>query len=316
VSLTRRLTRSVALGIAVVGCASQNRNAAAPAPPPPPVSAAPAPTAPVATAPDPEPPKAAGPGACGALGCRLFDTPEAAFAAVLEAQPRVLAVGESHAQKGSEGIASSTVRFKEQFLPALKGRATDLILELMLPNPKCQKEAKAVKKRQEPVTEPQADTNQDEFTTLARSALILKIAPHVLRPSCAELDEVLKAGGGDIAVMLKMIAKLSVSTAKPFIDRNASLADDKFVLLYGGALHNDLEPRGGREEFSFGPELKTMTAGRYVELDLIVPEFIKDNETWRSLPWYAHFDPRKAPEKTTLFNPSPGSYVLIFPRSK
>jgi hypothetical protein len=316
VSLTRRLTRSVALGIALVGCASQNPDAAAPAPSPPPVSAAPAPTAPVATVPDPEPPKAAGPAACGALGCRLFDTPEAAFAAVLEAQPRVLAVGESHAQKGSEGIPSSTVRFKEQFLPALKGRATDLILELMLPNPKCQKEAKAVKKRQEPVTEPQADTNQDEFTTLARSALILKIAPHVLRPSCAELDEVLKAGGGDIAVMLKMIAKLSVSTAKPFIDRNASLADDKFVLLYGGALHNDLEPRGGREEFSFGPELKTMTAGRYVELDLIVPEFIKDNETWRSLPWYAHFDPRKAPEKTTLFNPSPGSYVLIFPRSK
>ena len=93
------------------------------------------------------------------------------------------------------------------------------------------------------------------------------------------------------------------------------MSDDKLVLLYGGALHNDLAPRAGREAFSFGPELKAHTGGRYVELDLIVPEFIKDTETWRALPWYSHFDPKRAPEKTTLYNPSPGSYVLIFPRS-
>ena len=315
-ALRNRLTRGVALGIALGGCASQGPVPAPATAPSRAASTAPASTALEVAAPKPEPPLPPGPVTCGALGCRLFDTPEAAFSLVLETKPRVLAVGESHAQKGSEGIASSTVRFKEQFLPALNGRATDLILELMLPDPRCQKEAKAVKKRQEPVTEPQADTNQEEFTTLARSAQIMKIAPHVLRPSCAELDEVLKAGGGDIAVMLKMIAKLSVATAKPFIDRNASLPDDKLLLLYGGALHNDLEPRAGREAFSFGPELKATVGGRYVELDLIVPEFIKDNETWRALPWYPHFDPQKAPEKTTLFNPSPGSYVLIFPRSK
>jgi hypothetical protein len=311
------LTRSVVLGFVLAACGSKAPAAspADPAPAAPSAAAPPTTAAPLAT-PQPEPAKAPGQVPCGALGCRLFDTPEAAFAVVLEAQPRVLAVGESHAQKGSEGIASSTVRFKEQFLPALKGRATDLILELMLPDPRCKKEVKAVKKRQEPVTEPQADTNQDEFTTLARQALILKIAPHVLRPSCAEFDEILKAGDNDIAVMLKMIARLSATTAKPFIDRNASMPEDKLVILYGGALHNDLEPRAGREDFSFGPTLKTQTSGRYVELDLIVPEFIKDTDTWRALPWYSSFDPQKAPDKTTLFNPSPGSYVLIFPRSK
>ena len=313
--LCHRLTRGVVLAFALVGCASRGPSAQPANPPPAASGTVPAPP-PATAAPKPEPPAPPGAVGCGALGCRLFDTPEAAFSAVLEGQPRVLAVGEAHAQKGTEGIASSTVRFKEQFLPVLKGRATDLILELMLPDPRCQTQTKAVAKRQKPVTEPQAETNQDEFTTLARSALILKTKPHVLRPNCAELEEVLKAGDGDISVMLKMIARLTTALAKPLLDRNAALPDDKLLLLYGGALHNDLSPREGREEFSFGPELKAHSGGRYVELDLIVPEFIKDTESWRALPWYAHFDPQKAPEKTTLFNPSPGSYVLIFPRTK
>ena len=56
----------------------------------------------------------------------------------------------------------------------LKGRATDLVLELMLPDPRCKKEVKAVAKRQKPVTEPQAESNQDEFTTLARQRFELE----------------------------------------------------------------------------------------------------------------------------------------------
>jgi hypothetical protein len=276
--------------------------AARAAPPPPP--------APASTAPRVEP----GLAACGPLACKLFDTPEQAFLAVLEQQPQVLAIGEAHAQKGSEGVQSSTARFTNGFLPLLSGRATDLILELMVPNPQCKKEVKEVAKRQKPVTEPQAESNQNEFLVLARRAQELKVAPHVLRPSCADFDEITKAGDGDVAVMLAMIARLTTAMAKPLVDRNGA-GSGKLVVAYGGALHNDVEPRAGREAMSFGPELKTHTGGRYVELDLIVPEFIKDSETWRALPWYEHFDPKRAPEKTTLFNPIPGSYVLIFPRS-
>src|SRR5262245_36176227 len=57
-------------------------------------------------------PSAAAPsGECAALGCRLFDTPADAFRAVLETKPLVIAIGEAHAQKGTEGIASSAKRF-------------------------------------------------------------------------------------------------------------------------------------------------------------------------------------------------------------
>jgi len=315
VSPSAFLTRGVAVIAIATGCNAAPPPAAPaanPSPAPPPSVASTAPSL-VASAPPPAQPT--GPAACGELGCKLFDTPEGAFAAVLEQQPRVLAIGEAHAQKGSENIRSSTARFTTGFLPLLSGRATDLILELMVPNPSCKKEVKEVARRQQPVTEPQAESNQNEFVVLARHAQELGVSPHVLRPSCADFDAITKAGDNDVAAMLTMIARLTTDLAKPLIDRNGSAENGKLVVAYGGALHNDIEPRPGREAFSFGPELKAHSGGRYVELDLIVPEFVKDSETWRALPWYRHYDPQRAPGKTTLYNPSPGSYVLIFPRS-
>ncbi len=59
---------------------------------------------------------------CGALDCLAFATPEAAFEYVLQSAPRVLAIGEAHAQEGTAGIHSSTRRFAEQLLPLLAGK--------------------------------------------------------------------------------------------------------------------------------------------------------------------------------------------------
>ena len=52
-----------------------------------------------------------------------------------------------------------------------------------------------------------------------------------------------------------------------------------------------------------------------MELDLIVPEAIGSAEPWTSLPWYAHYDVSKHGDRTVLFQPSPASYVLVFPRT-
>jgi hypothetical protein len=100
--------------------------------------------------------------------CRLFDTAEAAFAAILAEHPDVaiLALGESHAQRGSEGVASTTKRFTEQLLPKLDGRATDLVLELWVADPACsKKKVAAVADKQREVTEKQAEGNQNEFVS-------------------------------------------------------------------------------------------------------------------------------------------------------
>jgi hypothetical protein len=87
------------------------------------------------------------------------------------------------------------------------------------------------------------------------------------------------------------------------------------VLTYGGLVHNDRAPREGREEWSFGPRLAERTGGSYVELDLIVPEFVRPEPPWTNLPWYPHYDAARDGAETRLFETRPGSFVLVFPRA-
>ncbi len=295
---------SAAAAAAAPGDAAPSSSAAAPA-------ASAASTATTASTASPAAPAAK---PCGALGCLAFESPARAFAHVLEGKPRVLAVGESHAQKGSEGVPSATRRFTEQLLPALSGRASDVIVELWAADPRCKKEQVAkVEKEQQAVTQSQAADNQNEFLTLGNEAKRLGIQPHVLRPSCEEYDAILRAGPDAVGKMLEMIARLTAAKAKALLP--PADAAGKMVVAYGGALHNDLAPRPGREGWSFGPELSAHTGGKYVEIDIIVREFIKDTESWRALPWYAHFDREQHPDEAVLFTVAPGSYVLIFPRT-
>ncbi len=288
----------------------------------PPPSAAPAPAA-SATSPA-APAASAAPGAtgvgplgerCGALECGRFATPEAAFEAVLAERPLVLAIGETHAQAGTEGIPSSTARFTSALLPLLGGRASDLVLELWVADGSCGQRETRVAEVQKPVTEPQRETNQNEFVLLGQRASELGVRPHVLRPSCADYDRVVAAGADGVTEMLALIARETEALIAATLRRNREQGIERVVVAYGGAMHNDLVPREGREAYSFGPSVSAHTGDRYVELDLIVPEFIGDSAAWRSLPWYAHFDPRAHPEQVTLLRVRPRSYVLVFART-
>jgi hypothetical protein len=258
---------------------------------------------------------------CGELACESFATPEAAFERVLATRPRVLAIGETHAQNDVDGsvVLSSTKRFTDAFLPLLAGRATDLVVELWIANGKCGNAEKAVASAQKPVTESQAKTNQSEFITLGDVAKKNGIRPRALVPACDEYARILAAGGGDIDAMLSMIARLTARDLEGLLKDRADAAPDAILLAYGGAMHNDLVPRAGREGWSFGPAMERATGGRYVELDLIVPEAIKDSDAWRTLPWYAHFDAAAqrtvSQHRTLLITVRPRSYVLVFPRS-
>ena len=254
-----------------------------------------------------------GPEACGGLRCMRYASANQAFGEALARKPLVLAVGETHAQKGTEGIPSTTKRFTTDLLPLLEHRASDLIIELWVADPKCNKKKVAeVAERQKEVTKDQAESDQNEFVTMADRAKALGIQPHVLRPTCQEYDEILAAGPDGIPKMLAMIKRLTEEKAIALLKRNAGAKKEAMVVTYGGAMHNDLAPKPGREDWSFGRELAAATKGRYVEIDLIVPEFIKDNASWQSLPWFEHFDRSKRQERVTLFNPIDDVYALIF----
>lgn len=258
---------------------------------------------------------------CGEMDCRFFATPEEAFAAILSQKPLVIGIGESHAPKDAAEIISSTKRFTEKFLPMLVDPkremvASDIVLEIWVAEGQCgKKKEAAVAEKQKPVTQGQAKTNQNEYVALGDAAQAKGIKPHILRAPCADYDKILAAKEDAVIVMLEMIARLMKEKVQAIAAQRPAGGVEKITLTYGGAIHNDIVAREGREKWTFGPELSAQTKGRYIELDLVVPEYIRDNESWNALPWVKHYKKDANPMKTMLLQPRPNSYVLIFPRS-
>jgi hypothetical protein len=200
-------------------------------------------------------------------------------------------------------------------LPLLAGRASDLLLELMKPPNGCVDASVAVRESQRAVTSRQAETNQTEYIAMGERARALGIVPDLLRPSCDDLAGMGGDGGDPVDAALKTIARLTIVQAKRLVERDARSATDqnKIVVVYGGALHNDLPPAPHAEGWSYAPALNAFVDGRFVALDLIVPEFIGDDATWSALPWIGAYDAQRLGGKTTLFRVGEQSFVLIFP---
>jgi hypothetical protein len=253
--------------------------------------------------------------ACGALDCRRFDDAAAAFRYVLQQAPLALGIGEAHAQAGSENIPSTAARFSSQLLPVLARQASHLIVELLSPNPDCPSAVRPVEQAQKPVILAQSRNNQSDYVALGVQAKALGIEPFVLTPSCEEFRAIADAGEDAIPRTLATIASVTGRVAKGALVNDRKAGRDQIVVAYGGALHNDLAPSATRASFRYGDTLNDFTGGRYVALDLIVREFIKDNEVWRALPWYGEFDPALHPESSILLRTAPQSYVLFFPRT-
>jgi hypothetical protein len=302
----------VALALLSGSCAGHGGGAPTSTPP---ATAPAAPSsAPAASASVAAPPARAGePGRpCGALGCLAFSTPQAAFERALASNPRIVALGEAHAQKDTT-VKSTTRRFAEELLPGIADRVSDLVVELLTTNGSCGKAVeKDVADRQKPVTEPQAAQNQNQYITLGVVSKKLGIAPHALAPECDELHAVSAAGEGDIERMLVMIADATVRETEKLL---ATGDPKRSIVLYGGALHNDIAPRAGHEAWSYGPRLSQRVGGRYVEIDLVVPELVKPTPAWQAFAWYSAFEALGPSDEAVLYELSPASYVLIFPRS-
>jgi hypothetical protein len=254
--------------------------------------------------------------------CFRFSTPDDAFRWVLTHDPQILAIGEAHAQRGTEDISSATKRFTDALLPIVSARASDVVVELWAPDPKCMTEVKQVASAQKPVTEVQAKTNQNEYVTLGTKAKASGVTPWLLRPTCDDFSMLADAGADAVGEMLGLVKRLTQAKVTQLYDRNARTdagAHPKMVVAYGGALHNDLAPPDATKAYSFGPELDRHSGGRYVELDLIVPEFVKATPVWEKLPWYASFEADRTSgrprEHTTLYVMSERSFVLVFPTS-
>jgi hypothetical protein len=225
-------------------------------------------------------------------------------------------VGEAHAQKATPGVPSSAKRFTAEMLPELKDKASDLVIELMVPPTGCEAKTKAVNKEMGKVTAQQAETNQNEYVTMGDTAQKLGIDPHLIHPSCDDFKAITAPGGDPADASLRLIARLMRETTKKALARNEKAGVEKIVILYGGAIHNDIEPAPAVKDYAYGPDLVAFTKGRYVELDVFVPELVHDAGLWPKFVWYPHFDKTAHPDKTTMFAPLPSSFTILLPATK
>ncbi len=122
----------------------------------------------------------------------------------------------------------------------------------------------------------------------------------------------LGAQGGDIAALLELIATISVRESVDFLDRQSP---ERALALYGGLLHNDLTPDAEHAAWSYGPRVAEHASGSYVELDLIVPELIRNEPPWTNLAWFSHYEPARSDGQTLLYRTGSASFVLIFPKT-
>jgi hypothetical protein len=255
---------------------------------------------------------------------QIFPTAALALAQVLKSRPRVLGLGEFHQKKSTVRVVSAIKRFRDQLLDTLAREASDLIVETWLTEGKCGETEKRVVRDVEKTTK-RPESTEDEVLAVLQRAKALGVRPHILRVSCSDYKLLLGAGEVDYEKLLGMITRhlrdkassvLSARERAPITNakRDGTGASRRTVVIYGGALHNDLYPHEGLEAFSYAEALQKKSGGRYVELDLYVPEYVEGDEALRQEPWYPLL--RLASTKgVVLVERGQGSYILILQRS-
>ncbi|MCS6916029.1 MAG: hypothetical protein RMK29_13390 [Myxococcales bacterium] len=240
-----------------------------------------------------------------------FATPAEALGPILARKPRVIAFGEYHAVQGAARVRSALRRFVDQMLPFLLYWPSDLIVETWVTQGQCGDSERTVAQdvrrtiRRPPST-------QNEIVSLLRGAREIGIQPHILQVSCAEYQALLDDKGQvDYDGLLKLLTRL---LARKVSEVSAARQDPvRPILVYGGALHNDLDPKEAFRPYSFGPQLLQETRGRYLEVDLYVPEYVaRDPEVTESA-WYRQYRQELRPRSTALVRRGPFSYVVMFP---
>lgn len=241
-------------------------------------------------------------------------TPAEALERVLASSPRVLAVGEYHQTEGTSRVASAVKRFSDQMLPTLEGRATDLILETWMASGRCgQAEQQARAEIEQTTQRPEA--TEDELVTLLKRAKTRGLRPHILQLSCQDYEQIQPDGQVDYhRVLVLTREKLQAKTTAVLIDRAEQTgARPPLVVVYGGAVHNDLAPPADDADFCYAPAVDRATGGKLVELDLLVPAFV-DEDVVKATDWYSLYTRAVASGRLALIERGPRSFALVFPR--
>lgn len=243
-----------------------------------------------------------------------FDDPAEALGPVLSRRPRVVAFGEYHQLHKTTAVKSSLRWFLDEILPRLLYWPSDLIVETWVTEGECGQKEKAVVKDVKKTTQRPKKT-EDEIVTLLRQAGQSGIQPHILQISCADYQALLdESGEVDYDKLLILLTQQLLRKVHEVAERRGDTG--RPILIYGGAIHNDLYPKEVYKNYTYGPQLFKDVRGGYIEVDLYVPEYVAADSKLTDEPWYALYRAQAAaqPKKTALLKRGLNSYIVMFPR--
>ncbi|HEY5924097.1 MAG TPA: hypothetical protein VIV11_20595 [Kofleriaceae bacterium] len=216
-------------------------------------------------------------------------------------QPLVYAIGEYHQSRNAIASTSPLTRFTHEIIGLLEPRADHLVVEAWL-DANCWGET-----REQVIAKTQrSDATQMEVMRLMRRGQ-RRLTTHTLPMTCIEYDSVVDASGHvDFLLLLEMVTDKLAETTRSL------LAKDRAVIVYGGALHNDLYPRWPLETLSYASSLAHDLGGRVLEIDLVVPEIVAPMSMIRHEPWFPLLG-RASPKRVLIWQRGPASYVVILP---
>jgi hypothetical protein len=226
-------------------------------------------------------------------------------------EPRVVGFGEFHQKHGTAAYVSTLERFSGSVLPALAGRTTDLIVEAWVSEGRCGATEKAVVEEVEQISE-RPETTEDENLALLKRAVQLGVRPHILEMSCEDYRRVHGDAGVDYVAMLELVSERLEHKGKAVLAERGDNAAGQLIALFSGAIHNDVAPGEDFAGFAFGKALGRAAAGKYVEIDLYVPEFVLASESARDEPWFPLIGQLASTEEAALIERGPGSYIVLF----
>jgi hypothetical protein len=235
---------------------------------------------------------------------QFSDTATAVTAILDDAGPaKVYAVGEYHPTRS--GTPSPLQGFTTKILDQMLPRARHLVVEAWT-DTGCDG---AANRSQTQVAQAigRAPAQTKDIEALIMKSARNRLATHGLQMTCIEHGALLDAMGRvDFLRLLELVTEKLQSTTK------ALVSNERAVIVYGGALHNDLYPHWPLELLSYAAPLQRDLGGGVVEIDLIVPEVVAPLPMIRMEGWFPLLG-RAAPGRTLVWQRGPSSYVMILP---
>jgi hypothetical protein len=219
-------------------------------------------------------------------------------------EPRVYAIGEYHETRNAIAATSPLARFTHEIISLLEPHAQHLVVEAWL-DASCWSPADARDQIVDATQRPSSTSM--EVMRLVHRTQQNGLQAHTLPMTCIEYDSVIDASGHvDFLLLLHLVTdKLAEVTT-------GLLANGNGVIVYGGALHNDLYPRWPLEQLSYAKALARQLDGQVLEIDLVVPEVVAHMNMIRSEPWFPLLG-RASPKRVSVWQRGPASYVVILP---